>query len=89
MRDWHAYALLMARVTLGLIFFMAGVYKVFSLGALEHARAYFLPYTDTFLPEWSLWDGRDDGGNTVASGIYFMKASTQIGSYVQKFVVVR
>lgn len=34
---------------------MAGVYKVFQLGPLEHARKYFLPYTDTFLPVWSLW----------------------------------
>ena len=34
---------------------MAGVYKVFHLGPLEHARKYFLPYADTFLPVWSLW----------------------------------
>jgi len=34
---------------------MAGVYKVFQLGPLEHARKYFLPYADTFLPVWSLW----------------------------------
>lgn len=34
---------------------MAGVYKVFQLGPLEHARKYFLPFADTFLPVWSLW----------------------------------
>ena len=34
---------------------MAGVYKVFQLGPLQHARKYFLPYADTFLPIWSLW----------------------------------
>ena len=34
---------------------MAGVWKVFSLGPLEHARKYFLPFADTFLPVWSLW----------------------------------
>jgi uncharacterized membrane protein YphA (DoxX/SURF4 family) len=34
---------------------MAGVYKVFQLGPLAHARKYFLPYADTFLPVWSLW----------------------------------
>ena len=34
---------------------MAGVYQVFKLGPLEHARKYFLPYADTFLPMWSLW----------------------------------
>lgn len=34
---------------------MAGLWKVFQLGPLEHARKYFLPYADTFLPLWSLW----------------------------------
>lgn len=51
----RSWALLFARFVLGLIFFMAGVYKVFQLGPLEHARKYFLPYADTFLPVWSLW----------------------------------
>jgi uncharacterized membrane protein YphA (DoxX/SURF4 family) len=55
-RDFHrAWALLFARLVLGLIFFMAGVWKVFQLGPLEHARKYFLPFSDTFLPVWSLW----------------------------------
>jgi uncharacterized membrane protein YphA (DoxX/SURF4 family) len=54
--DLHrAWALLFARLVLGLIFFMAGVSKVFQLGLLEHARKYFLPFSDTFLPVWSLW----------------------------------
>lgn len=51
----RAWALLFARLILGLIFFMAGFWKVFQLGPLEHARKYFLPYSDTFLPVWSLW----------------------------------
>jgi thiosulfate dehydrogenase (quinone) large subunit len=51
----RAGALLFARLVLGLIFFMAGAWKVFQLGPLEHARKYFLPFTDTFLPIWSLW----------------------------------
>ena len=50
-----SWAILFARLVLGLIFFMAGVYKVFQMGPLEHARTYFLPYSDTFLPVWSLW----------------------------------
>ena len=55
-RDLHrAWALLFARLVLGLIFFMAGLWKVFQLGPLEHARKYFLPFSDTFLPVWSLW----------------------------------
>ncbi len=51
----RAWALLFARLVLGLIFFMAGAWKVFQLGPLEHARKYFLPFADTFLPVWSLW----------------------------------
>lgn len=52
----RAWALLFARGVLGLIFFMAGVYKVFQMGPLGHARKYFTePYADTFLPLWSLW----------------------------------
>src|SRR5882757_1139695 len=51
----RSWALLFARLVLGLIFFMAGVWKVFTLGPLAHARKYFLPFADTFLPVWSLW----------------------------------
>ena len=51
----RATALLFARLTLGLIFFMAGVWKTFQLGPAGHVRRYFLPFQDTFLPTWSLW----------------------------------
>ena len=51
----RAWALLFARLILGLIFSMAGAWKIFQLGPLEHARKYFLPFSDTFLPVWSLW----------------------------------
>src|ERR1051325_2539861 len=51
----RAWAILFARLVLGLIFLMAGVVKVFQLGPLNHARKYFLPFADTFLPVWSLW----------------------------------
>ena len=55
-RSLHrAWALLFARLVLGLIFFMAGFWKVFQVGPIEHARKFFLPFSDTFLPEWSLW----------------------------------
>jgi uncharacterized membrane protein YphA (DoxX/SURF4 family) len=50
----RSWAVLFARLVLGLIFF-AGIWKVFQLGPLEHARKYFLPFADTFLPIWSLW----------------------------------
>jgi len=52
----RGWAILIARLILGFIFFMAGVWKVFSLGPLEHARRLFVePYAATFLPRWSLW----------------------------------
>lgn len=51
----RSWALLFARLVLGLIFFMAGAWKLFQLGPIEHARKYFLPFSDTFLPVWSLW----------------------------------
>src|SRR5262245_21936228 len=51
----RAWAILFARLVLGLIFFMAGVMKVFQMGPLNHARKWFLPYADTFVPVWSLW----------------------------------
>jgi len=52
----RAWALLFARGVLGFIFFMAGVYKVFQMGPIGHARHFFIePYADSFLPTWSLW----------------------------------
>jgi len=52
----RAWAVLFARGVLGLIFFMAGVYKVFTLTPVGHAHKWFVdPYADTFLPMWSLW----------------------------------
>lgn len=52
----RTWAILIARAILGLIFMMAGIWKVFTLGPLEHASRLFVePYADTFLPAWSLW----------------------------------
>ena len=52
----RAWAIFFARTILGLIFFMAGFWKVFQLGPIEHARRLFIvPYAGTFLPVWSLW----------------------------------
>ena len=52
----RSWAILFARGVLGLIFFMAGVYKVFQLTPVGHAHKWFVdPYADTFLPMWSLW----------------------------------
>jgi uncharacterized membrane protein YphA (DoxX/SURF4 family) len=54
-RAAKAWAIFFARAVVGLIFFMAGVWKVFELGPAGHVRRYFLPFQDTFLPTWSLW----------------------------------
>jgi uncharacterized membrane protein YphA (DoxX/SURF4 family) len=52
----RAWAIAFARIVLALIFFMAGFWKVFDLGPLEHARRWFVdPYAQSFLPRWSLW----------------------------------
>jgi thiosulfate dehydrogenase (quinone) large subunit len=52
----RAWALFFCRAILGLIFFMAGLYKCFVMTPLGHARFYFVePYAGTFLPRWSLW----------------------------------
>jgi len=51
----RAWALLFARLVLGLIFLIAGVYKVFDLTPAGHVRKWFLPFEKTFLPTWSLW----------------------------------
>jgi putative oxidoreductase len=54
-RAARAWAILFARAVVGLIFFMAGVWKVFQLGPIGHVQRYFLPFQHTFLPTWSLW----------------------------------
>lgn len=52
----RSWAELFSREILGLIFFMAGFFKVFEMGPLTHARNLFVePYADSILPAWSLW----------------------------------
>jgi len=52
----RAWAVFTARSVLGVVFFVAGLYKVFMWGPLEHARSLFVePYANTFLPVWALW----------------------------------
>ena len=54
--DGWSWAIFFVRWALGLIFFMAGWWKTFDLGPLEHARRLFIvPYADTWLPAWLLW----------------------------------
>ena len=52
----RGWAILFARGVLGLIFFMAGFWKVFTLTPAGHAHRWFVdPYANTFLPIWALW----------------------------------
>jgi uncharacterized membrane protein YphA (DoxX/SURF4 family) len=52
----RAWAILLARVILGLIFGMAGWGKLFLMGATEHAHRFFVdPYAATWIPTWLLW----------------------------------
>jgi uncharacterized membrane protein YphA (DoxX/SURF4 family) len=61
----RGWAIFFARAVLGLIFFMAGTWKVFVLTPAGHVRRFFLPFEHTFLPLWSLW--------TVGSVIPFVE----------------
>ncbi|MEP6801706.1 MAG: DoxX family protein [Acidobacteriota bacterium] len=52
----RAWALFFARAVLGLIFLMAGIFKVFQLTPAGHAHRFFVdPYAGSFLPSWALW----------------------------------
>ena len=53
--DMSAWAVLFARVILGLIFGMAGYWKCFVLTPAGHVQRFFLPYADTWIPLWLLW----------------------------------
>ena len=52
----HAWAILLARLVLGLIFGMAGWGKLFQMGATQHAHQFFVdPYASSWIPAWLLW----------------------------------
>jgi putative oxidoreductase len=53
--DW-SWALFFARWVLGLIFFMAGWWKVFELTPGGHVERYFTgQFAETWIPTWLLW----------------------------------
>jgi uncharacterized membrane protein YphA (DoxX/SURF4 family) len=53
--DWR-WPAFFTRVTAGLLFGMAGVYKVFVMTPQVHARQLFLePYRHTWIPSFLLW----------------------------------
>lgn len=46
----------LVRWILGLLFTMAGWWKVFGLGVIAHARGYFVEgFAEHWIPEWLLW----------------------------------
>jgi len=50
------WALFFSRVILGLLFLMTGWFKVFGMGALNHAEQLFVEaYAENWIPEWLLW----------------------------------
>ena len=54
--DGWKWATLTVRWVLGLIFFMAGWWKCFTLTPIGHAQRYFLEnFKDTWIPEWLLY----------------------------------
>lgn len=51
-----AIAVFLARTMLGLLFFMAGWWKVFTLTPTVHAQQFFVDgFKDQWIPEWMLW----------------------------------
>ncbi len=54
--DNWSMATFIVRWILGLLFLMAGIGKVFDMGAIEHARHYFVdPYANSWIPAMILW----------------------------------
>lgn len=54
--DGWSWAIFFVRWVLGLIFFMAGWWKVFGLGPRGHAERYFISgFSETWIPVWFLW----------------------------------
>ncbi len=52
----YCWAAFVARWMLGLLFLMAGWFKVFEMGAVQHAETLFVEsYQDYWIPEWLLW----------------------------------
>jgi thiosulfate dehydrogenase (quinone) large subunit len=55
MTDSWRWAALFPRVIVGLIFGMAGFWKVFTLTPMGHAQRFFTgPYADSWIPYWML-----------------------------------
>lgn len=83
----RAWGVLFARLVLGLVFFQGALWRVFTLGPVEHARRFFVePYAASFLPEWALWLAGTAvpfaeliGGGLVLVGLWRLPALVLLG----------
>ncbi len=54
--DGWTWAIFTVRWVLGLIFFMAGWWKCFTMGPIQHARAFFIGgFEGRWIPDWLHW----------------------------------
>jgi hypothetical protein len=60
------------------------IYDVIGRRVKTVAKGHFAPPSHR-----ARWDGRDERGHRVASGIYFVRSTTSIGSHTQKLVIIR
>ena len=82
----RAWAVLVARVVLGLIFGMAGYWKTFVLTPVGHYHRFFEPYADTWIPLWMLWATGVTipivelmGGWLLVAGLFIPEALVALG----------
>lgn len=84
--NW-CWARFFARWVLGLIFFMAGWFKVFDMTATDHARRFFVEgFADTWIPTWMLWSLGTAipfveliAGGLICLGLRIRKSSVLLG----------
>ena len=52
----HGPVTFIVRWILGVLFLLAGYWKVFELGVMQHAGKFFIEgFSETWIPEWLLW----------------------------------
>ena len=85
--DRRAWGVLFARLILGLMFFQGAWWRVFAIGPIGHARRFFVdPYSESFLPTWSLWAAGTAvpfaelvGGALVLLGLFRLQGLVLVG----------
>ena len=85
--DRRAWGVLFARLILGLMFFQGAWWRVFGIGPIGHARRFFVdPYSESFLPTWSLWAAGTAvpfaefvGGALILLGLFRLQGLVLVG----------